>query len=131
LTDAELIKTVEAQKALMIAVATGGPRIQEVNGRVRSAPRRDRSSRRDLKAFPRDVQREIGQALFAAQCGEEYPSVKALKGFGDRTVLEIVASFKSDAYRAVYTVRFVRRRVRAPRVSEEVEKGDCDAVTGD
>ncbi len=65
------------------------------------------SSRRDLKAFPRDVQREIGQALFAAQCGEEYPSVKALKGFGDRTLLEIVASFKSDAYRAVYTVRFV------------------------
>jgi phage-related protein len=64
------------------------------------------SSRRDLKAFPRDVQREFGQALFAAQRGEEYPSVKALKGFGDRTVLEIVAAFKSDAYRAVYTVRF-------------------------
>jgi phage-related protein len=64
------------------------------------------SSRRDLKAFPRAVQRDIGQALFAAQCGEEYPSVKALKGFGGRSVLEIVAPFDSNAYRAVYTVRF-------------------------
>ena len=64
------------------------------------------SSRRDLKAFPREVQRDIGQALFAAQCGEEYPSVKALKGFGGRSVLEIVAPFDSNAYRAVYTVRF-------------------------
>ena len=59
-----------------------------------------------MKAFPREVQRDIGQALFAAQCGEEYPSVKALKGFGGRAVLEIVAPFQSDAYRAVYTVRF-------------------------
>lgn len=64
------------------------------------------SSRRDLKAFPRAVQRDIGQALFAAQCGDEYPSVKALKGFGGRSVLEIVAPFDSNAYRAIYTVRF-------------------------
>jgi phage-related protein len=65
------------------------------------------SSRKDLKAFPRPVQRDIGQALFAAQCGHEYPSVKALKGFGGRTVLEIIAPFDSNTYRAVYTVRFV------------------------
>lgn len=64
------------------------------------------SSRRSLKAFPRQVQRDIGQALFAAQRGEEYPSVKALKGFRGRRVLQIVAPFDSDAYRAVYTVRF-------------------------
>ncbi|OFV93796.1 MAG: addiction module toxin RelE [Acidobacteria bacterium RIFCSPLOWO2_12_FULL_65_11] len=64
------------------------------------------SSLADLKDFPRAVQRDIGQALFAAQCGEEYPSVKALKGFGGRTVLEIVAPFDSNAYRAIYTVRF-------------------------
>jgi hypothetical protein len=31
MTDAELINAIEAQRALMIAVATGGPRIQEVN----------------------------------------------------------------------------------------------------
>lgn len=52
------------------------------------------------------MQRDVGQALFAAQCGGEYPAAKALKGFGGRTVLEIVAPYCSDAYRAVYTVRF-------------------------
>ena len=64
------------------------------------------SSRKDLKAFPRPVQRDVGQALYAAQCGEEYPSGKALQGFGGRAVLEIVAPHEGDAYRAVYTVRF-------------------------
>ena len=44
LTDDELIKEIEGQRQLMIAVSTGGPRIQEVNGeyigrrdRIRSA----------------------------------------------------------------------------------------------
>ena len=64
------------------------------------------SSRRDLKNFPRPVQRDVGQALYAAQCGEEYPSVKGLQGFGGRAVLEIVAFHEGDTYRAVYTVRF-------------------------
>ena len=32
MTDDELIIEIEAQRSLMIAVATGGPRIQEVNG---------------------------------------------------------------------------------------------------
>jgi phage-related protein len=59
-----------------------------------------------LKAFPKAVGRDIEQALYAAQQGEEYPSVKALKGFGGRSVLEIVAPYQTDAYRAVYTVRF-------------------------
>jgi phage-related protein len=64
------------------------------------------SSRKDLQAFPKGVLRHIGQALYAAQCGEEYPTVKPLKGFGGRTVLEIVALDESGTYRAVYTVRF-------------------------
>jgi phage-related protein len=34
------------------------------------------------------------------------PSVKALKGFGGRTVLEIIAPYERDTFRAVYTVRF-------------------------
>ena len=63
------------------------------------------SSLRDLKTFPKSVQRHVGQALYAAQCGAEYPSVKALKGFGGRSVLEIVVDFQSDTWRAVYTVR--------------------------
>lgn len=32
--------------------------------------------------------------------------MKALKGFGGRSVLEVVALHQSDTYRAVYTVRF-------------------------
>jgi len=64
------------------------------------------SSRKDLKAFPKAVQSDVGYALFAAQRGEEYRSVKALKGFGGRSVLEIVAPHDGDTYRAVYTVKF-------------------------
>lgn len=65
------------------------------------------SSRKDLKTFPKSIQRDIGQALYAAQRGEEYPSVKALKGFGGRAVLEIVAPGEDATYRAVYTVRLM------------------------
>lgn len=64
------------------------------------------SSRKDLKTFPEDVQAHVGYALYGAQCGEEYASVKALKGFGGRSVLEIVAPHEGDTYRAVYTVKF-------------------------
>ena len=64
------------------------------------------SALRDLKKFPRAVQRDIGQALYAAQCGVAYPSIKALKGFQGASVLEIVAPFEADTYRAVYTVQF-------------------------
>ena len=52
------------------------------------------------------MRRDIGQALYAAQWREEYPRVKALQGFGGRSVLEIVAPYAGDTYRAVYTVRF-------------------------
>jgi phage-related protein len=64
------------------------------------------SSRTDLRTFPKTVQRDVGQALYAAQLGEEYPSVKPLKGFGGRSVLEIVATDIGATYRAVYTVKF-------------------------
>ncbi|OFV97651.1 MAG: addiction module toxin RelE [Acidobacteria bacterium RIFCSPLOWO2_02_FULL_61_28] len=64
------------------------------------------SSRRDLRGFPRQVRREIGQALFAAQQGETDPAAKPLKGFGGRFVVEIIADHADDTWRAVYTVRF-------------------------
>jgi phage-related protein len=59
-----------------------------------------------VSGFPKPVQRHIGQALYAAQRGEEYPTVKALKGFGGRSVLEIVALDDTGTFRTVYTVRF-------------------------
>ena len=65
------------------------------------------SSRRDLRAFPADVRRVMGQAIDDAQLGQESPIAKALRGFGGRGVLEIVDDFEGDTYRAVYTVKFV------------------------
>lgn len=41
-----------------------------------------------------------------AQNGDEHPRAKALKGFGGRSVLEVVDDEDGDTYRAVYTVRF-------------------------
>ena len=48
----------------------------------------------------------MGHALHEVQSGGEPVSAKALKGFGGRTVLEIVDDFQGDTFRAVYTVRF-------------------------
>lgn len=64
------------------------------------------SSRDDLREFPVDVRRLMGQALDDAQRGGEHPRAKALHGFGGRSVLEVVDDHDGDTYRAVYTVRF-------------------------
>lgn len=56
--------------------------------------------------FPRQVRRDIGQALYAAQQGETDPSAKPLKGFGGGAVLEIVADHSGNTWRGVYTVRY-------------------------
>lgn len=66
----------------------------------------DGSSRDDLRDFPPDVRRVMGQAIDDAQLGTEHPAAKALKGFGGRSVLEIVDDFDRDTYRAVYSVKF-------------------------
>jgi len=64
------------------------------------------SSRRDLRSFPRQVRREVGAALYAAQQGETDPAAKPLKRFGGASVMEIVSEDGHGAWRAVYTVRF-------------------------
>lgn len=48
----------------------------------------------------------MGVATNDAQNGEEHPAAKALKGFGGRSVLEVIDDHDGDTYRAVYTVRF-------------------------
>jgi phage-related protein len=63
------------------------------------------SSLRELQSFPKAVRRTIGYALYAAQCGETDPTAKPLSGFGGTSVMEIVAPFDGDTWRAVYTVR--------------------------
>jgi phage-related protein len=64
------------------------------------------SSRKDLLGFPPPVRRNIGHALHEVQTGGEPLSAKALKGFGGRTILELIDDFDGDTFRAVYTVRF-------------------------
>ena len=65
------------------------------------------TSKADFTEFPSRVQREIGYALFLAQMGSRHATMaRTLKGFGGGTVLEIKESYQSNAYRAVYTVRY-------------------------
>ena len=67
------------------------------------------SSRKDMKALPRPVQRVFGLALLAVQLGEKPPEAKPLKGFGGAGVLELIEDRQDNTYRAVYTVRFPKK----------------------
>ncbi len=64
------------------------------------------SSKEDLSAFPDDVKRRMGFALFEAQMGRKASYAKPLRGYGGAGVLEVVDDFDGDTFRAVYTVRF-------------------------
>lgn len=63
------------------------------------------SCKRDYDRFPPQLQRNLGFELFLAQTGQHPPSAKPMKGFGGG-IVELVAGFDGDTYRAVYTVRF-------------------------
>lgn len=65
-------------------------------------------SRKDLKNMPNDVRQGVGFALYAAQQGDKSHKAKVMRGFGGAGVLEVVADYNRDTYRAVYTVTFVR-----------------------
>ena len=66
------------------------------------------SSKQDMSAFPAEVRRRVGGALWEDRIGRKAPYAKALNGFGDAGVLEIVDNFDGNTFRAVYTVRFAR-----------------------
>lgn len=66
------------------------------------------SARKDFDAFPVVAHREVGYALYLAQTGAKHEAAKALKGFGDAGVLEVVTSIEGSAFRTVYTVRFAK-----------------------
>ena len=65
------------------------------------------SSRDDLLEFPETVKDTIGYALSAAQFGGKHPAAKPWKGEGPG-VFEIVEDYRTDTYRAVYTVQFAK-----------------------
>lgn len=63
------------------------------------------SSLEDLRAFPEEVRRVMGYALYLAQAGDKHPDAKRLKGFGSAGVLEATEDFTGDTYRVICTVR--------------------------
>lgn len=67
-----------------------------------------RSSRDDLRAFPKGVTKRVRGALREAQLGRKAPYAKPLKGFGGAGVLEVVDDYDGNTYRAVYTIRFAQ-----------------------
>lgn len=64
------------------------------------------SAKRDLDAMPEDVKDVFGHAIDLAQAGGKHQDAKAMSGFGSAGVLEVVEDYRSDTYRAVYTVKF-------------------------
>jgi phage-related protein len=65
-------------------------------------------SKADFTTFPPPVQRGMGYALFLAQMDERHATMaKTLKGFEGGSVVEVKESDEGNAYRAVYTVRYV------------------------
>lgn len=62
------------------------------------------SSKKDFKAFPIGVQKDMGVALFVVQLGGAPPSVKPWRGLGPG-VYELTDDHRGNTFRAVYTVR--------------------------
>lgn len=62
-----------------------------------------RSSHKDLKEFPPEVQDEMGYALYVAQVGDKHPKARPLKGFPG--IMQVRSDYASDTYRAVYTTK--------------------------
>jgi len=61
------------------------------------------SSKKDFKAFPVPVQKDMGVALFVVQLGGTPDSAKPWKGLGPG-VYELVEDHRGDTFRAVYSV---------------------------
>ena len=73
----------------------------------------------DLRQFPEAVKDAMGVALSVAQFGGTHAHSKPWRGEGPG-VFEVVADYRGDTYRAVYTVRFAEAVLRPARVSKEV-----------
>jgi phage-related protein len=65
------------------------------------------SAKRDLRKMPPEVVTEFGYGLYQAQLGDHPDIAKPLSGFGGTSVIELVVSDKGNAFRAVYTIKFV------------------------
>jgi phage-related protein len=64
------------------------------------------ASLKDLREFPGAVQDHMGYALYVAQRGGKHQDAKVLSGFGGAGVLEVIKDYRSDTFRAVYTLKY-------------------------
>lgn len=64
------------------------------------------SSHKDLASLPKGVRDVFLQGLYVVSLGETPVDSKPLKGFGGRSVVELIEDHRGDTYRAVYTVKF-------------------------
>jgi phage-related protein len=62
------------------------------------------SSKKNLKKFPKQVQKHVGYALFRAQQGRTHHDAKLMKGF-KANVWEIVTRHFGNTYRTVYYIK--------------------------
>ena len=92
------------------------------------------STKHDLKSLPEEIGDRFGYALWIAQTGNAHPHAKALKGFGDASVIEIIEDWQGNTYRAVYTVRFgdavyvLHVFQKKSRRGAETPKADIDLI---
>ncbi len=63
-------------------------------------------TREVVRGFPAVVRQQVGFGLYLVQAGDIAVDARPVKEFGGGTVLEIRTSYRGDAFRTVYTVRF-------------------------
>lgn len=64
------------------------------------------STFKDLQKLPKKVQTVFASAIQMAAERETHQDTKPLKGYGGRSVIEVISDNRGDTYRAVYTVKF-------------------------
>ena len=64
------------------------------------------SSKKDLNKLDPEVREVFVHGLYEASIGETPHIAKVLNGFGGASVLELIEDYKTDTYRAIYTVKF-------------------------
>ena len=91
------------------------------------------NSRELIREFPKEVRITVGRALRFAQRGDKHPNAKLLRGLGSG-VLEIVKSYDTNTYRAVYAVKLGEKVYvlhvfqKKSKKGKETPKQDIDLI---
>jgi hypothetical protein len=87
------------------------------------------SSRKDMRALPKEVRRTFGVAQFAVQIGETPPIAKALRGFGGAGVLELIEDDRGRHLSGGLRRALCDGGLCAACVSEEIQARQGNAAT--